>query len=127
MEMKEQDINEIMEHYYHLKQKESLLKNDLDTFNKMLKDYFIKNDLEKFEGDNFKATVSKRETVKWVEPVLIERLKKLGFGELVKTKEYVDMKLLEDYLYTNQIKETKIRDCKTVSEVITLKVSEVKK
>lgn len=121
------EVNEAIEHYYHLKQQESKIKNDLEAYNKLIKNYALSNDLENIEYAGYKANVSKRVKTSWVEPILIEKLKKLGYPELVKTKEYVDLELLENYIYTKQIKEAKIKDCKNEMEIIILKVSEVRK
>lgn len=121
------EVNEAIEHYYHLKQQESEIKNELDAYNKLIKDYALSNDLENIEYAGYKANVSKRIKTSWVEPILIEKLKKLGYSELVKTKEYVDLELLENYIYTKQIKEARIKDCKNEMEIIILKVSEVRK
>lgn len=121
------EINEMLEEYYSLKEREKTIKARLDTMNKEIKDYMITNAVEKLELGEYKADLKKTEKTTWIEPVLIERLRKFGYNELVKTKEYVDLALMEKYIYTNQLKITKVKDCMNKSEIFTLRVSEVKK
>ena len=120
-------INEMLEEYYRLKERQKRLNAQIDTMNKEIKDYMITNETDKLEAENYKADLKKQEKTTWVEPILIEKLKKIGYNELIKTKEYVDYDLMEKYIYTNQLKITKVKDCMNKIEILTLRVSEVKK
>lgn len=60
---------------------------------------------------------------------LIEILRKHHITDAIKTKEYVDMDALEDYLYnheaTNEL-ATDLASCKSTTEVVTLRVTKAK-
>lgn len=123
--MNENMLNELLGNYYDLKELEKSTAAKIKPLNEEIKQYFLENQIEKFDNKDFdyKASISKTEKASWVEPILIERLKKLGFGECIKTKEYVDMAMFESYLYNGKLKEAKIKDCKNVNEIISLRVS----
>lgn len=118
-------LNDLMRQYYDAKELEKKTQALIKPLNEEIKKYLIDNNIDKLDEDelDYKASISKTNKVSWVEPILIERLKKLGFGEAIKTKEYVDMTILESLLYNGKIKEKKIEDCKNVTEIITLRVN----
>ena len=68
-----------------------------------------------------KITVQNRQIMN--EDKLLETIKKLDRPDLIKTKEYVDMDLLEKALYNNEIDAKELDSCVTTKEIITLKVS----
>lgn len=121
--LSDNQLNILFENYVIEKEKEKKIKDVVKQLNDEIKGYFLQNGFDKIDTDDYKASVSKSEKVSWVEPVLINKLKKLGFNELIKTKEYVDFDLLESYIYNKQLKETSIKDCKNITEVITLRVN----
>lgn len=118
-------LNDLMKQYYDAKELEKKTQALIKPLNEEIKKYLIDNNIDKLDEDelDYKASISKTNKVSWVEPILIERLKKLGFEEAIKTKEYVDMTILESLLYNGKIKEKKIEDCKNVTEIITLRVN----
>ena len=79
-------------------------------------------------GFTAKRTVSTRESLN--EDKLMSVILKHGIKDVIKTKEYVDMDALEDYLYNTEITSalaTDLDSCKTTTEVVTLKVTRDKK
>ena len=79
-------------------------------------------------GYTAKRTVSHRESLN--EDKLMVVILKHGIKDVIKTKEYVDMDALENYLYHNEMTSSLAADldsCKTKTEVVTLRVTKDKK
>ena len=125
------NLNELIDAY-------ALNKNELDSYKKIcdkenaeIKALMTELELDKAMTDDYVATltVQRRETMD--EDMLLEVLINCGYKDLViRTKEYVDMDLLENAIYNEKIdKETllQMNNCKSVKEVPTLKVTKRKK
>ena len=123
-ELNEDLLNSLLKEYSEAKDMENKYHKVAEPLNKEIKDYLMSFNLEKYESEksDITATLSKTNKVSWVEPILIERLKKLGHSEAVKTIEVIDYEKLESLLYNGVIKEKKIEDCKNIKEVITLRL-----
>lgn len=103
------------------------------TIKAIMKDFAVQN----YETGDYKATysVSQRETMN--EDVLLSLFTTVpGFVtvannyNIVKTRQYIDFDALEKALYNNALTETQVADldkAREVKEVITLRVSKVKK
>ena len=118
-------LNNLLKNYKEIKDMENKYSKMAEPLNKEIKDYLLDYNIEKFEGDEYIAVISKSISEKWVEPLLIERLKKLGHPEAVKTVETIDYSKLESLLYNGVIKEAKVKDCKTITERVTLRVNNI--
>ena len=117
--------------------KYALNKVELDSYDKLCKEENeeIKKQLAELGKNEYtageyvaKRSVQERETLN--ENRLLEVLKKHNVPGVIKTKEYIDMDALEEYLYKNSPSNELIADmnsCKSVKEVITLRVTKVKK
>jgi len=116
----------------------ALNKNELDSYKKLcdaenaeIKALMTELEIDKAHTEDYTATliVQHRETMD--EDMLLEVLHNSGYADLViRTKEYVDMDLLEDAIYHDKIdKDTLLamQKCKEVKEVPTLKISKRKK
>lgn len=116
----------------------ALNKNELESYKKIcdsenaeIKSIMNELELSKANTDDYIATLStqKRETMD--EDMLLDVLRESGYADIViRTKEYVDMDLLEDAIYHEKIDtETllKMQNCKQVKEVQTLKITKRKK
>lgn len=125
------NLNELIDAY-------ALNKNELDSYKKIcdrenaeIKALMTELELDKAMTDDYVATltIQSRETMD--EDMLLEVLINCGYKDLVvRTKEYVDMDLLENAIYNEKIdKETllQMNNCKSVKEVPTLKVTKRKK
>ena len=75
-------------------------------------------------GYTAKRTVSNRESLN--EDKLMAVILKHGIKDVIKTKEYVDMDALENYLYNTEMTAALASDlesCKITTEVVTLRVT----
>lgn len=105
------------------------LKKVCDVQNKEIKSLMQSENLDLYTSKGFKATkfISKRESFN--ESKLLNALRDVDIDGLIKTKEYVDMDVLENALYRGQLSEDIILTldkCKEVKEVVTLKITKIK-
>ena len=112
-------------------------KADMDSYKKIcdkenaqikaiMKDFAIQN----YETENYKATytISERESMN--EEILLGIAHHYGISEIVKTKEYIDFDALENAIYNGKISSEILQEmdkAKEVKEVVTLRVTKVKK
>lgn len=112
-------------------------KNELDSYtqlckeeNESIKAQMLELGQEVYNAGEYtaKRTVSQRESLN--EDKLMAVIIKHGIKDVIKTKEYVDMDALENYLYNNEMTSSLAADldsCKTKTEVVTLRVTKQKK
>lgn len=116
----------------------ALNKNELDSYKKIcdaenaeIKALMTELELDKASTEDYTATLSIQHRETMDEDKLLEVLRDAGYADIViRTKEYVDMDLLESAIYHEMIdKETlfAMQRCKEVKEVQTLKISKRKK
>lgn len=116
----------------------ALNKNELDSYKKIcdaenaeIKALMTELELDKASTEDYTATLSIQHRETMDEDKLLEVLRNAGYADIViRTKEYVDMDLLESAIYHDMIdKETlfAMQRCKEVKEVQTLKISKRKK
>ena len=111
-------------------------KQELDDYTAICKreNEEIKAEMAKIGKDEYetggyvaKRGIQHKESIN--EARLIEILRKHHITDAIKTKEYVDMDTLEDYLYnheaTNEL-ATDLASCKSTTELVTLRVTEAK-
>lgn len=111
-------------------------KQELDDYTAICKreNEEIKAEMAKIGKDEYetggyvaKRGIQHKESIN--EARLIEILRKHHITDAIKTKEYVDMDALEDYLYnheaTNEL-ATDLASCKSTTEVVTLRVTKAK-
>ena len=115
----------------------ALNKSELDSYKKICdeENAQIKKQMLDLGTDEYtvggytaKRTVSTRESIN--EDKLMMVLLKHDIKGVIKTKDYVDMDALENYLYNNEMTSSLAADlesCKTVTEVVTLRVKADKK
>ena len=90
-----------------------------------LKDYGITKYLS---SNGFSIGISTRQNIKWNENALLYYCKTLNIDGLVKTKEYVDMDILEAAIYNNKIDVSSLKKFQIVKpDVVTLTCKESKK
>lgn len=120
-------LNATIQGFYEDKQKLDYYKKQTDEANKEIKELMTKLDTDIFytdKGLQAKITVQKRESFN--ENALIDKIKLLDVDGIIKTKEYVDMDALEDAIYNGRLNASELTTCKTVKEVVTLKVTKKK-
>jgi hypothetical protein len=111
-------------------------KQELDSYTKICKEENeqIKTALEELGENEYSAggytvkrTVAVKESMN--EAKLIEVLKQNGITDAIKTKEYVDMNVLEAYLYNNEPSvdlARQLESCRTTTETVQLRLSKAK-
>ena len=113
--------------YYEYNTEYNSIKKDKDVFNTLIKEILKKNNLTKFstdEGLNASLTVTNKPV--YNELGLIEYLKQFNIPDLIKTKEYIDMDVLEDCIYHGQIDAANLAPYKEDKITETLRVSKSK-
>ena len=115
----------------------ALNKSELDSYKKIcdrenaeIKQIMLSDDLDKVEVDGYRAicTVSTRETMN--EEMMLEIAHQFDIPDIVKVKEYIDYDALEKAIYDGNISQDvllEMEKAKEVKEVVTLKVTKIKK
>jgi F0F1-type ATP synthase epsilon subunit len=98
-----------------------------DKYNAEIKAIMVENGLTEVSTDDVKITCGKQVRQSFIEESLIETLKKLKVKNVIKKKEYVDMDALENAIYNGEINAASLAPCQSTQEVITLRLSAVKK
>ncbi len=123
------ELSKLIPQYYEHKQNLEEQKKIVDAENADIKREMEQQNIKDFEIDGLSAkyVVAKKETM--LEDKLLAVLKEKGYTDCIKTKEYVDMDVLESMLYHNQIDTDTIMNmdkCKKVTETIQLRVTKKK-
>jgi hypothetical protein len=117
----------IVDVYFEKKTEENAAKKEADVYNADIKTIMGEQGLTEFSTDTAKASITIAVKNDFIENRLIEVLKDLKLKNIVKKKEYVDMDALEDAIYKGKIDPIALKDCQTSKEVITLRVTAIKK
>ena len=128
--MKLNDLERLIPQYAANKVELDSYKKICDRENTQIKSIMRDFAINKYETSGYKASysVSTRETMN--EDKLLEIAHMYGIPEIVKTKEYIDFDALEKALYDGKISKEVMLEmdkAKEVKEVVTLRVSKVKK
>jgi hypothetical protein len=99
----------------------------VDKENAEIKTLMRASNLSEFVAGDIKATCSVSERQDFIEEALIEKLKEMKVRGIIKKKEYVDMDALENAIYNGKVDAAALASCQTTKEVVTLRVSKVKK
>jgi len=123
----EEKLSRLLPVYEANKSKMDSYKKLVDKDNKEIKSIMLEAGLREFVVDDIKASclVSKRED--FIEEALIAKLKEMKVPGIVKKKEYVDMDALENAIYNGKVDAAALADCQTKKEVVTLKVTKLKR
>lgn len=116
------DIISIGEQYIKLKEEEKRISNDSKKLNKKIKEYFdTQGTAELVVGDNvIVKQVQDRSTMN--EDKLLNKLKQLGKTSAIKTKEYVDVEVVDNLLYKGDISTNDIIDCINNKQVTMIRI-----
>lgn len=114
----------------------ALNKNELDSYKKIcdaenaeIKALMTELELDKASTENYTATLSIQHRETMDEDKMLEVVRNSGLSHLIRTKEYVDMDLLEDELYHNKIDAdtmAAMNRCWSTKEVQVLKITKKK-
>lgn len=119
-------LSKIVPRYYSQKSEMDAIKKVVDKENAEIKSLMKESSLTEFEIDDIRATYSISERQDFMEEALIEKIKALKVKGIIKKKEYVDMDALENAIYHEKIDAAELAPCKTVKEVVTLRVTKIK-
>ena len=103
------------------------IKKEKEIYNSQIKEILKRNNITKFsteDGINASLTTSTKPIFN--EAALVEYLKPFNIPDLIKTKEYVDMDVLEDCIYHGQIDASTLAPFKEDKITETLRVSQSK-
>ena len=123
----ERILNSTIECFYEDKQLADKYKKSAEEYNKEIKKLMSTINKDEFETDSgliAKISVQKRES--FIEEALLQKIKELKVPGIIKTKEYVDIDLLEDAIYNEKLDASELTTCRKIQEVVTLKVSKKK-
>lgn len=123
----EEKLSQLLPVYEANKSKMDSYKKLVDKDNKEIKSIMLGAGLREFIVDDIKASCSVSEREDFIEEALIAKLKKMKVPGIVKKKEYVDMDALENAIYNGKINAAALADCRTKKEVVTLRVTKLKR
>ena len=120
-------LTELLPIYHTQKSEMDSIKKVVDKENAEIKTLMRESNLPEFVAGDIKATCSVSERQDFIEEALIEKLKDMKVRGIIKKKEYVDMDALENAIYNGKVDAAALASCQTTKEVVTLRVSKVKK
>lgn len=123
----EEKLSQLLPVYEANKSKMDSYKKLVDKDNKEIKSIMLGAELREFVVDDIKASCSVSEREDFIEEALIAKLKEMKVRGIVKKKEYVDMDALENAIYNGKINAAALADCQTKKEVVTLRVTKLKR
>ena len=137
MEQLEEELDALIPTYGSLDFELKNIKKKADGFKERIKTIVKSLGVKTYRSEDYEITYTEAERVSFKEDKLLTKLKEIvadrnpeEFEGLVKTKEYVDMDVLENLLYHNKFDEadiSSISDCQEIKIIPTLKVKKVKK
>ena len=123
----EEKLSQLLPIYEANKSKMDSYKKLVDKDNKEIKSIMLGAGLREFVVDDIKASCLVSEREDFIEEALIAKLKEMKVQGIVKKKEYVDMDALENAIYNGKIDAAALADCQTKKEVVTLRVTKLKR
>lgn len=137
MEELEKELETLIPTYGSLDFELKNIKKKADGFKERIKTIVKSLGVKTYRAEDYEITYTEAERVSFKEDKLLIRLKEIvankdlkEFEGLIKTKEYVDMDVLENLLYHNKFNEAEISSissCQEIKNIPTLKVKKVKK
>lgn len=137
MEELEEELETLIPAYGSLDFELKNIKKKADGFKERIKTIVKSLGVRTYRAEDYEITYTEAERVSFKEDKLLIRLKEIvankdpkEFEGLIKTKEYVDMDVLENLLYHNKFDEAEISSissCQEIKNIPTLKVKKVKK
>lgn len=98
-----------------------------DKYNAQIKVLMAENDISEVSTEDTKIVLTKQLRQQFIEEILIQKLKDLKIKNVIKKKEYVDMDALETAIYNGEVNAAELASCQSTQEVLTLRLSNVKK
>ena len=122
-----EELDNAINEYYECNTKLNSIKHNKEVYNAYIKEILKRSEILKYstnEGINASLTITNKPI--YAEEKLIEFLKPMNIPGLIKTKEFVDMDVLEDCIYHNQINAADLAPYKEDKFTETLRVTKSK-
>ena len=116
-------LEEVIPEYQNLNNTYNSMGKTVKSMSNEIKDLMGDIDMDTFEVDGIKAKVSHVQSVSFDEELLLATIKDLGLDHLIKTKEYVDMGLLETAIYRKEIDASVLAPTQIIKEQVRLNIS----
>lgn len=123
----EEKLSDLLPVYEANKSQMDSYKKLVDKDNKEIKSVMLGAEMGEFIVDDIKASCSVSVREDFIEEALIAKLKEMKIRGVVKKKEYVDMDALENAIYNGKVDAASLADCQTKKEVVTLRVTKLKR
>lgn len=123
------DLTTLVPSYYDNKTNLDYYKKQCDAENAKIKELMKEQGLKDFEVDGIVAKYIIQNKESMNEEKLLTLLKEKGYETVIRTKEYVDMDLLEDALYHDRIDKNTVVEmdkCRESKEIVQLRISKKK-
>ena len=119
------ELNELAKTYKDICDRFTALEAEKKAYNNIIKTMMAENDIKKYVSpDGISLSVSTSNRTTYDEDGLLKFAHTIDVNGLVKTKEYVDMDVLENALYHKQISSDDIKPFINVKVVESLKCSQ---
>ena len=116
-------LEEVIPEYQDLNNQYNSMGKTVKSLSAEIKDLMGDIDLDTYEVDGIKAKVSHIQSVSFDEELLLATIKDLGLNHLIKTKEYVDMNMLESAIYRHEIDAQVLAPTQIIKEQIRLNIT----
>lgn len=124
-------LDELISRYAMNKRELDSYKKICDTENAQIKDQMYELGIDSYSTkDGYTAKYIVSEKASFNEDKLLAVVKKYGITDVVKTREYVDMDALENYLYHLDEEDMTVKpvfedidSCRDVKQIVSLRVS----
>lgn len=123
----DKELLQLIGNYKQYKSDADRFKKQADIYNKQIKDIMKASGLTEAFGEDTKVTYVTSFRQEFVEEALIATLKQLKVKGVIKKKEYVDMDALETAIYNGELSAADLAPCQVTKEVVTLRMSPIKK
>lgn len=121
-------LENLVTQYHESNQRLKSLESSTELLKATLKTLLNENEITKFETTNgIKVSLTTSSKITFEEELLLEFAKQTEIPELVKTKEYVDMNILEDAIYHKDINAEDLIPFKKEVSIVRLNCRESKK
>lgn len=129
----ENELHDIVPEYFSLNTQANSLGKSVDKLKIKIKSLLSQANMTTYITDGIIASITTSTRDSFEEDKLLTILKeKLGeavckSSGVIKTKEYVDMEILESLVYNDKVVATDLAPCQITKEVVTLNVKRSKK
>lgn len=119
-------LQTLIERYGNNKTEMDSYKKQVEEDNKAIKEIMTSTNIREAVGGKFVAKLSESVSESFDEERLLATLHVLGVTDCIKTKEYVDMSILEDLIYNGKVNAAELASCKITKVTPRLTISKVK-